>query len=123
MTTQWSHSLRSLLKATFASIMREKSQDSDGLLDEQSDVWRPQRHSWSNPTFESTNKSPENPPAQVSVFGRAITICVTKGRSVSTAHRLAKSRISIGNMRGAADMQIDDPEVCPLHCAVAITGN
>ena len=26
-------------------------------------------------------------------------------------------------MRGAADMQIDDPEVCPLHCAVAVTGN
>jgi len=24
-------------------------------------------------------------------------------------------------MGGGADMQIDDPEVCPLHCAVAIT--
>ena len=26
-------------------------------------------------------------------------------------------------MGGGADMQIDDPEVCPLHCAVAITAN
>ncbi len=26
-------------------------------------------------------------------------------------------------MGGGADMQIDDPEVCPLHCAVAITEN
>lgn len=104
--------------------MREKNQDvQDGLVEEQAEVWRPQRHSWSNPTFESTNESPENPSAQPSVFGRTITICVTKGRSVSTTHRLAKSRISIGNMGGGADMRIDDPEVCRLHCAVAITGN
>jgi len=26
-------------------------------------------------------------------------------------------------MGGGADMQIDDAEVCPLHCAVAITEN
>ena len=26
-------------------------------------------------------------------------------------------------MGGGADLQIDDPEACPLHCAVAITEN
>jgi pSer/pThr/pTyr-binding forkhead associated (FHA) protein len=31
--------------------------------------------------------------------------------------------VSIGVVGGRADMQIDDPEVSALHCAVAITGN
>ena len=108
--------------------MREKSQESKGeLVEEQSEEWRPQRYGWSNATNnsapESSAESPENSAGIQLALGRAITICVTKGRSVSTTHRLTKSRISVGNISGGADMQIDDPEVCPLHCAVAITGN
>jgi pSer/pThr/pTyr-binding forkhead associated (FHA) protein len=83
------------------------------LVEKHAEEWRPQRHGWSL----------ENSPAsQLAAIDRTITICVTKG-SVRTTHRLTKPRASIGKMGGGADMQIDDPEVCPLHCAVAITEN
>ena len=61
--------------------------------------------------------------SQLAALDTAIMICVTKGRSVRTTHRLTKPRASIGKIGGGADMQIDDPEVCALHCAVAITEN
>jgi len=107
--------------------MREKSQVlQDGLDVEQAEEWRPHRYAWPNLTDdsvpESRKESPENSPAsQLAALGKAITICITKGRSVRTTHRLTKPRASIGKIGGGADMQIDDPEVSPLHCAVAIT--
>jgi len=109
--------------------MREKSQVlQDGLDVEQAEEWRPHRYAWPNLTDdsvpESRKESPENSPAsQLAALGKAITICITKGRSVRTTHRLTKPRASIGKIGGGADMQIDDPEVCPLHCAVAMTEN
>ena len=95
--------------------MREKSQLQGGLDNEQAQEWRPHRYGWP--------ESPENSPASLAALDKAITICVTKGRSARTTHRLTKPRASIGKMGGGADMQIDDPEVCPLHCAVAMTEN
>jgi len=83
------------------------------LVGERAEDWRPHRYGWSDSAPES----------QVPTLDRIITICVTKGRSVRTEHRLTKPRASIGSVGGGADMQIDDPEVCPLHCAVAITEN
>ena len=84
------------------------------LVEKHAEEWRPQRYGWLNPA---------NSPASRAALDKAITICVTKGRSVRTTHRLTKPRASIGKIGGGADMQIDDPEVCPLHCAVAITEN
>jgi len=84
------------------------------LVEEHAEEWRPQRFDWPNPA--------NSPASQLAALDKAITICVTKGRSVRT-HRLTKPRASIGKMGGGADMQIDDPEACPLHCAVAITEN
>src|SRR5438094_7915787 len=84
------------------------------LVEEHAEEWRPQRYGWTNPA---------NSPASRAALDKAITICVTKGRSVRTTHRLTKPRASIGKMGGGADMQIDDPEVCPLHCAVAMTAD
>ena len=55
------------------------------------------------------------------VVDRTITICVTKGRSLHSMHRLLKPRVSIGASGGGADMQIADPDISPVHCAVAIT--
>jgi pSer/pThr/pTyr-binding forkhead associated (FHA) protein len=95
--------------------MREKSQELDELVGERAEDWRPHRYGW------STNDSA--PESQMPTLDRIITICVTKGRSVRTAHRLTKPRASIGSVGGRADMQIDDPEASPLHCAVAITEN
>ena len=84
------------------------------LVEKHAEEWRPQRYGWLNPA---------NSPASRAALDKAITICVTKGQSVRTTHRLTKPRASIGKMGGGADMQIDDPEACPLHSAVAITEN
>ncbi len=84
------------------------------LVEKHAQEWRPQRYGWTNPA---------NSPASRAAHDKAITICVTRGRSARTTHRLTKPRASIGKMGGGADMQIDDPEVCPLHCAVAMTEN
>ncbi len=102
--------------------MREKSQElQDGLVEEQGEGWRPQRHGWPNSMAESSVESPGNFPANE--LALLVTLCVTKGQSVRTTHRLTKPKASIGKTGGGADVQIDDPEVCPLHCAVAITEN
>jgi pSer/pThr/pTyr-binding forkhead associated (FHA) protein len=77
-------------------------------------MWTPLRYGWHSDDFE--------PLGQPSGLRRTITISVTKGR-VRTTHQLTKVRVSIGVVGGRADMQIDDPEVSALHCAVAITGN
>src|SRR6266404_995421 len=96
--------------------MRQKTRElQDGLIEEQAEVWRPQRSGWSESVVELPGDSSAS---QLAVF---VTICVSKGRSVRSTHRLTKPRASIGKIGGGADMQIDDPEACPLHCAVAIT--
>jgi hypothetical protein len=52
-----------------------------------------------------------------------ITISVIGGPSKGVAHQLSKPRISIGRVGGATDIQIDDPKVSVLHCAVAVSQN
>lgn len=94
--------------------MREKGQELQSeSVEEHAEEWRPQRSGWPN---SANDFAPETP----SALDRTITICVIKGRSVRT-HRLTKPKASIGNTGGGADMRIDDPEVSPMHCAVAIT--
>jgi pSer/pThr/pTyr-binding forkhead associated (FHA) protein len=105
--------------------MREESQRAD-LVEELTEEWRPQRFAWPNPTDDlapefRTESSEDSLASQTAALDRAITICVTKGRSVRTTHRLTKPRASIGKIGGDADMQIDDPGISSLHCAVAIT--
>ncbi len=96
--------------------MRQKTRElQDGLVEEQAEEWRPQNSGWSESVVELPGNSSAS---QLTVF---VTICVSKGRSVRTTHRLTKPRASIGKIGGGADLQIDDPEACPLHCAVAIT--
>jgi predicted component of type VI protein secretion system len=54
------------------------------------------------------------------IVDRTITLCVTKGRFLNTVHQLMKKRASTGAVGGGADMQITDPDVSPIHCAVAM---
>ena len=51
-----------------------------------------------------------------------ITISVTKGGlSNPLVYQLTKARTSIGRAGGGADIEIDDPQVSALHCAVGVT--
>ena len=52
---------------------------------------------------------------------KTITICVISGRSKGLAHRLTKPKTSIGNAGSGANIEIDDPQVSSLHCAVGVT--
>jgi pSer/pThr/pTyr-binding forkhead associated (FHA) protein len=49
-----------------------------------------------------------------------ITLSVIGGPSKGLAHQFRKPRISIGRA-GGADIEIDDPTVSALHCAVAVS--
>ena len=95
--------------------MRGKPQELDAqVVEEQADEWRPQKSDWLS--------SPESARADLrenSASPRTITICVTEGRSKHKTHRLKKSRVTIGS-GGGADMRIDDSEISPIHCAVAV---
>lgn len=51
---------------------------------------------------------------------KTITISVILGPSKGVTHRLTKPRISIGRAGGGADIEIDDPEVSGLHCAIGV---
>ena len=102
--------------------MRENKQElPNENAEEQSEQWRPHRYGWS--TGESTPESPQKCPVAQLRLDSTITICITEGRSVRLAYHLTKAKMSIGNMGGGADIQVDDPEVSPLHCAVAITAD
>ncbi len=46
---------------------------------------------------------------------------IFRGSAKGLAHRLSKPRISIGRAGGATDIEIDDPRVSVLHCAVAVS--
>jgi hypothetical protein len=52
-----------------------------------------------------------------------ITISIIGGPAKGQAHQLSKARISIGRAGGATDIEIDDPRVSVLHCAVAVSQN
>jgi len=105
--------------------MREKSGLFPDQFVPQAEEWRPVRYAWPNSindcVSQSRAESLENSPATQLPLGWKVTICVTKGRSVRTTHRLTKSKASIGGMGGGADLRIDDPEAAHLHCVVAIT--
>lgn len=52
---------------------------------------------------------------------KTITISVISGRSKGLAHRITKPKNSIGNIGSGANIEIDDPQVSSLHCAVGVT--
>ena len=52
---------------------------------------------------------------------RTITISVIAGPSTGLTHRLTKAKTSIGQVGGGADIEINDPQVSPLHCVVGVT--
>jgi len=52
---------------------------------------------------------------------KTITISIIAGPSKGLTHQLTKPRISIGRGGGGADIEIDDPAVSRLHCAVGVT--
>src|SRR6267143_1680350 len=52
---------------------------------------------------------------------KTITISVISGRSKGLAHRIMKPKNSIGNIGSGANIEIDDPQVSSLHCAVGVT--
>lgn len=65
----------------------------------------------------SETKSLEIPP------GQTIKICVVAGISKGLEFDLSRPLVTIGRVGGKADIQIDDPEVSRLHCAVEVRGN
>lgn len=55
--------------------------------------------------------------------GQAINIRVVSGVSQGMEFELSRPLMTIGRVGGKADIQIDDPEVSRLHCAVEVRGN
>jgi hypothetical protein len=49
-----------------------------------------------------------------------IRICVITGSSRGMECELSRPLVTIGRMGGGADIEIDDPEVSRLHCAVEV---
>ena len=54
---------------------------------------------------------------------RTITISVLAGSSNGLRHQLTKPKTSIGRTGGGADIEIDDPQVSPLHCVVGVAND
>lgn len=52
---------------------------------------------------------------------RTIKISVITGPSTGLTHQLTKAKTSIGQVGGGADIELDDPQVSPLHCVVGVT--
>src|SRR5262245_25779067 len=52
---------------------------------------------------------------------RTITVSVIAGPSEGLTRELTKPKTSIGKAGGGADIEIDDPQVSPMHCAVGLT--
>ncbi len=120
--------------------------------DHQVESEQPMRYAWSKfevaqarnlalaagRTVAEASQSPSNcaesvPGASVPIASRSkafvlpqdntITISVIGGPAKGLAHQLSKPRISIGRAGGATDIEIDDPKVSVLHCAVAASQN
>jgi hypothetical protein len=60
------------------------------------------------------------PPGLVLPKGKKITISVIAGPSKGLAVQMAKPHLSIGRSGGSADIEIDDPQLSDLHCAVGV---
>lgn len=54
---------------------------------------------------------------------RTITISVIAGSSNGLKHQLTKAKTSIGRTGGGSDIEIDDPQVSPLHCVVGVAND
>lgn len=55
--------------------------------------------------------------------GKTIAISVTAGPSKGLELRLVKPLVSIGRAGSGADLEIDDPGVSRMHCAVEVTSD
>ena len=82
-------------------------------------------------TQESGNGAADEISANIPVASRAtafelpkdktITISLIAGPSKGVTHQFHKPRISIGRAGGSADIEIDDPKVSRLHCALGVS--
>lgn len=127
---------------------RSGSEAPDGPRDRQV-APRPMRYGWSTlddgsmplvaaaleqavlPTQEPINGSAPVRSANFSVVGRAtafelpkdktIAISVIAGPSKRVTHQFHKPRISVGRTGGGVDIEIDDPKVSRLHCALGVS--
>ena len=52
---------------------------------------------------------------------RTITVSVIAGPSTGLTRELTKPKTSIGKAGGGADIEINDPQVSAMHCAVGLT--
>ena len=52
---------------------------------------------------------------------KTITISVIAGPSKGMTHQIHKPRISIGGAGGGADIEIDDPMLSRVHCALRVS--
>lgn len=52
-----------------------------------------------------------------------IALAVIAGSSKGLTHRLSRPQISIGHSTGGADIEIDDPDASPIHCALGVNGD
>jgi hypothetical protein len=55
--------------------------------------------------------------------GKSITISVVDGPSAGFQRDLTMPLVTLGRMRGGADIEIDDPQVSRLHCAIEVKGD
>jgi hypothetical protein len=60
------------------------------------------------------------PPGLVLPEDKKITISVIAGPSKGLAVQMVKPHLSIGRSGGGADIEIDDPQLSDLHCAVGV---
>jgi len=54
---------------------------------------------------------------------KVITISVLAGTSLGMERPLTQPLLTIGRLGGGADLEIDDPQVSRLHCAVEVKGD
>jgi pSer/pThr/pTyr-binding forkhead associated (FHA) protein len=73
--------------------------------------------------FRSTVRFPTCRQVCRSQNDRTITISVIAGSSNGLKHQLTKAKTSIGQTGGGADIEIDDPQVSPLHCVVGVAND
>lgn len=52
--------------------------------------------------------------------GKSITISVIDGPSSGFQRDLTMPLVTLGRLRGGADIEIDDPQVSRLHCAIEV---
>ncbi|MFZ0523480.1 MAG: FHA domain-containing protein [Candidatus Acidiferrales bacterium] len=52
--------------------------------------------------------------------GKSITVSVIDGPSSGFQRDLTMPLVTLGRLRGGADIEIDDPQVSRLHCAIEV---